>query len=310
MIDYTILLQGRIEKRAIDFWVNNYPNENICVSIWEDDIDYNFPKNWIVVKTKKPIERIGYKNFDLQLISTINGLKEINTKYVIKMRSDEYWSNINEIIKLIDDDNDKVICGSLFFRPIGMHPFHISDHILAGKKENIELMFNSAYKNLINNFWEFPIPECQLGLAYLWNKDSELKEIIKDISIYKNHAPTSLEPFNELIATETITKELKSIKYFSDRIYNEIELSDKKWNKIKEFNNLIEYSTIFIKKALEKSEYPKINELELFKKYFKIIDVNLLKPFLCTCTVNHFGDRAWYESEISDFDKQYCITTF
>lgn len=308
MIDYTILLQGRIEKRAIDFWVNNYPNKNICVSIWEDDIDYNFPNNWTVVKTKKPIERIGYKNFDLQLISTINGLKEINTKYVIKMRADEYWSNINQILKMIYEDDEKIICGSLFFRPVGMHPFHISDHILAGKIENLKLMFESAYKNLINNFWNFPIPECQLGIAYVWNKDLELKQKIKDINVYSNYAPTILEPFNENDAKLKIEKELNIIKKFTEKIQYDINYSNKDWKGVKESIKQIEYALYHINNTLQKSEYPDIDELSILKKYFKIIDVSLLKPYLCTCTVNHLGERAWYESEISEFDKQHCIT--
>jgi len=310
MIDYTILLQGRIEKKTMDFWSKNFKNKNICVSIWEDDIEYDFPKNWSVVRNKKPIERIGYKNFDLQLISTINGLAKINTKYVIKMRCDEYWSNINEIVKIIEDDDEKIICGSLFFRPVGMHPFHISDHILAGKLTNIQLMFTSAYDNLLNNFWDFPIPECQLGIAYLWNKENSLKEAIPDINIYNNIAPTQLEPFNEINSKLTIEKELNIIKSFSEKIYNNMQYPIKNWEEIKKYVTQIEYATYYIKHSLQKSEYPSIDELSLLKKYFKIIDVAILKPYLCTCTVNDNGDRAWYESEISEFDKQHCITKF
>lgn len=304
---YTILLQGRIEPKAMDFWVNNLSDSKIVVSVWEDDIEYDFPQNWTIIKNKKPKERIGYKNFDLQLISTINGLNSINTKYVIKMRCDEYWSNVNEIIKMIEDD-DRIICGSLFFRPVGMHPFHISDHILAGKLSNLKLMFESAYNNLLNNFWNFPIPECQLGIAYLWNKEDSIKEIIKDINIYSNFAPTQLESFNEMDAKLKIQKELNIIKSFSERIYNDMKFTNPNWKKVKEWIKQIEYGLYHMNHSLQKSEYPNIDELSLLKKYFKIIDVDLLKPYLCTCTINHLGDRAWYESEISEFDKKYCIT--
>ena len=307
MIEYTILLQGRIEPKAMDFWVNNLSNSKIVVSCWDDDISYDFPKGWNIVKNKKPVERIGFGNFDLQLISTINGLKEINSDYVIKMRCDEYWSNIDEITKLIEEDTEKVICGSLFFRPVGMHPFHISDHILAGKVENIKLMFESAYTNLINNFWNFPIPECQLGMAYIWNKDFEIREIIKDINIYDSPHPTLLDTFDDNNAKQSIEIELKKIELFCDRIKNDLFFENINWHMIKKWRQSIEYSALNMKTVLRKSEYPKIDELSVLKKYFKIINVELLKPYLCTCNVND-GGRTFYESEISDFDKQYCIT--
>ena len=307
MIEYTILLQGRIEPKAMDFWVNNLSNSKIVVSCWDDEITYDFPKSWNIVKNKKPVERIGFGNFDLQLISTINGLKEINSDYVIKMRCDEYWSNIDEITKLIEEDTEKVICGSLFFRPVGMHPFHISDHILAGKVENIKLMFESAYTNLINNFWNFPIPECQLGMAYIWNKDFEIREIIKDINIYDSPHPTLLDTFDDNNAKQSIEIELKKIELFCDRIKNDLFFENINWHMIKKWRQSIEYSALNMKTVLRKSEYPKIDELSVLKKYFKIINVELLKPYLCTCNVND-GGRTFYESEISDFDKQYCIT--
>jgi hypothetical protein len=307
MIDYTILLQGRIEIRAMDYWANNFPNSKIVVSIWDDDIDYDFPNDWVVVVNKKPIDRIGFGNFDLQLISTINGLNQINTNYVIKMRCDEYWSNVCEIVKLINEDTEKIICGSLFFRPVGMHPFHISDHILAGSIKNIKLMFESAYTNIINNFWKFPIPECQLGLAYMWNKDYKLRELITDINIYNLPEPTLLDSFDDNKAKELIEIQLKVFENFYYRIRNDLSFESINWKNVKKWIQCIEYSTLHMKTALKKSEYPKIDELTLLKKYFKIIDVELLKPYLCTCNVSSSG-RVFYESEISNFDKEYCIT--
>jgi hypothetical protein len=227
----------------------------------------------------------------------------------ITEKKDYIAKHIDEILKLIVEDSDKIICGSLFFRPVGMHPFHISDHILAGKLYNIKLMFNSAYENLINNFWNFPIPECQLGIAYLMNKDDEIKLNVKDINVYDSPAPTKLDTFNDDMARELIQNELRILNLFGDRIYNELTNTNKNWKNIKKWTKLIEYSIFHINNNLKKSEYPKIDELSILRKHFKIIDVALLKPYLCTCTVNHFGERAWYESEISHFDKEHCITT-
>lgn len=310
-MNYTILLQGRIEKKAIDFWKTHFSNENICISIWEDDpeVNYKFPKKWNVIINKKPIERIGYKNFDLQLLSTINGLNSIKTKFSIKLRCDEYWSNLQHITESFNQNEDIIVCGSLYFRPVGMHPFHISDHIIAGKTENLKLMFNSAFENLKNNFWDFPIPESQLGLAYLLQKEPDLINQIGNIKLYDSIKPNLLEPFIDGVAKTKVEKYTNEIALFQNRIKNELMFESINWKNVKKWISLIEYILKDINFLLQKSEYPKIDEVSLLKKYFKIIDVEKLKPFLATCTINHLGERAWYESEISDFDKQVCITS-
>ena len=104
-----------------------------------------------------------------------------------------------------------------------------------------------------------------------------------------------------------LESELKKIELFCDRIKNDLFFENTNWHMIKKWRQCIEYSTLNMKSVLRKSEYPKIDELSVLKKYFKIINVELLKPYLCTCNVND-GGRTFYESEISDFDKQYCIT--
>jgi hypothetical protein len=302
MIDYSILLQGRIESKSMDFWVNNYKDKKIYVSIWEDDIDYNFPKNWQIIKNKKPNPRLTNYNLDLQVLSTLYGLEKINTKYVIKLRCDEYWSNLDLILSMVSNEPHKIICGSLFFKEIGMHPFSISDHIIAGTLNNVKLMFQSTLNNLKNNFWNMRVPESQLGLAYLWNVEPSLKEKIKDINIYDSYHPDP-KPFNSNDTVKLIKDNLASIELFSNRIKNELLFDSINWANVKKWRNIMEYSVNDIKRFLEKSEYPDINEKELIKKHFNIIDVNLLKPFSATFIDNN-GERNWIDS---NFDEYLCI---
>lgn len=300
---FTILLQGRIEPKAMDFWANNLPNSKIVVSVWDDDIHYDFPKNWNVVVNKKPIERIGFGNFDLQLISTLEGLKHIHTQYVIKMRCDEYYSNLLFIVDKMLSEPEKIMCGSLFFKEVGMHPFAISDHIIGGKLENIKLMFQSAYENIKNGFWKLPIAESQLGFAYLWKRDSEIREKVSDISIYDSLHPDPT-PFNSDKGKMDVGMAIKSIETFTNRIRGELGLETPQWKNIKVWNKLMEYSVKDIERYLQKSEYPNINEREILKRWFHIIDVNELKPYLATAITNS-GDRMWLES---NFDNYLCIT--
>ena len=300
---FTILLQGRIEPKAMDFWANNLPNSKIVVSVWDDDIQYDFPEDWNVVVNKKPVERIGFGNFDLQLLSTLEGLKTIHTQWVIKMRCDEYYSNLSFIVDKMVSEPDKIMCGSLFFKEVGMHPFAISDHIIGGKTDNIKLMFQSAYENIKNGFWKLPIPESQLGFGYLWERDSEIREKVSDISIYDSLHPDPT-PFNSDKGKIDVGMAIKSIETFTNRIRGELGLETPQWKNIKVWNTLMEYSVKDIERYLQKSEYPNINEREMLKRWFHIIDVNELKPYLATAITNS-GDRMWLES---NFDNYLCIT--
>ena len=305
MIEYSILLQGRIEPKSMKHWVDNYKDKKIYVSIWEADVSYDFPKKWKIIKNKKPNPRLTNYNLDLQVLSTLYGLEQIDTKYVVKLRCDEYWSNIDLIINILNNEPEKIVCGSLFFKKIGMHPFSISDHIIAGTYDNIKLMFESTLYNLKNNFWNMAIPESQLGLAYMWNKDFVLQNEINDINIFDSYHPDPT-PFDSLQTKKTINEQILSIETFCKRIKNDLDYSNPKWKNIKIWRQLIEYSSNDIKRYLEKSEYPNINEKELLKKYFNIIDVNLLKPFLATATMDS-GERIWFDSY---FDGYLCITNF
>ena len=300
---FTILLQGRIEPKAMDFWVNNLSDSKIVVSVWNDDIQYDFPEDWNVVVNKKPIERIGFGNFDLQLLSTLEGLKLIDTQWVVKMRCDEYYSNLPFLIEKMISEPEKIMCGSLFFKEVGMHPFAISDHIIGGKTENIKLMFQSAYENIKNGFWKLPIAESQLGFAYLWKRDSEIREKISDISIYDSLHPDPT-PFNSDKGKMDVGMAIKSIETFTNRIRGELGLETPQWKNIKVWNKLMEYSVKDIERYLQKSEYPNINEREILKRWFHIIDVNELKPYLATAITNS-GDRMWLES---NFHNYLCIT--
>lgn len=302
-MDYSILLQGRIEPKAMEFWVTNYHTKNIYVSIWDDDIEYAFPKTWVIIKNKKPKERITSNNLDLQILSTLAGLEKINTKFVLKLRCDEYWSNLDIVFDKIESNPDKIICGSMFFRKIGMFPFSISDHIMGGRTENMKLLFESTLKNLTEKLWDYWVPESQLGLGYLLAKEPTIKNEVGNFNLFNSYHPDPT-PFNTNECAQKVTKEMKNIELFSERIKNELLFPKINWKNIKKWRQLIEYSVFDIKRNLEKSEYPNIDEYYYINKWFDIVDVNELKPYLATCIVNS-GERVWMES---NWDGENCIS--
>ena len=147
--DFTILIQGRLNRDCYDFYVKKYNKYNVVISTWSD-IPFqikNAPKNFTVLRINKP-SNPGNQNSNLQIQSTLNGLKYVNTKYVVKVRGDEYYSNIEDMIRLVVKEENKIYTSPIYFR----HPkdglYHISDHLIVATKENMFKMFS----NIIYNF--------------------------------------------------------------------------------------------------------------------------------------------------------------
>lgn len=183
MKNVTILLQGKILQETIDFFVENYPTANVVISTWiGSELDFSkLPQTYNVVLSKLP-EEGGHQNMNYQILSTINGLRFVETDYVIKIRGDEYYSNIEYIANEVAMNPHKIHCSPIFFRHWEFMEYHISDHIIAGTLSNLRLMFEKTKFYIKNNmiyhikdgvkheFWE---PEINLTRGYLMAKESE-----------------------------------------------------------------------------------------------------------------------------------------
>jgi len=180
MKDVTILIQGKISQETYNYYVETFPQFPIVISTWSDhtlDLSY-FPNNLQFIQAKLPKES-GEQNMNYQFISTINGLNNVSTKYVVKVRGDEYYSNIDYIRDLVDGNPSKIWTVPVFFRHGTDFPYHISDHLMAATTENLKFMFGAtkyAFDNKLiyhvvdgqrYSYWE---PEINLTKGYLMAK--------------------------------------------------------------------------------------------------------------------------------------------
>lgn len=171
MENVTIIIQGLLEKECYDFYLENYKNYNVVISTWNTcKIDFsNAPDNFTIVLASLP-KKPGYQNIQYQLVSTVNALKFVNTKYTIKIRGDEYWSNLEYSYNILKKDDKKLYTSSIWFRHHLFIEYHISDHYIIGTTENIKCMFNECLDNMNNNkFLEYH-PEVSLAKSYLNKK--------------------------------------------------------------------------------------------------------------------------------------------
>lgn len=203
MEDCTIIIQGKLENDSYDFFVKKYDNCQVIISTWSGtNIDFsNIPKNFKVILSPLPTES-GDQNINYQIVSTLNALEIVKTKYVIKMRGDEYWSYPENIYQSIISSPDKLWSSSVFFRAWQYAEYHISDHIIAGTLENLMILFKAAKYNWdngrlniskwkidgnFNRYIKTHAPEERLTKSYLEAKDPERFEKIDGRFLMKIH---------------------------------------------------------------------------------------------------------------------------
>jgi hypothetical protein len=176
--EVTIVIQGRVNVQHIGRWVQKYKDWNVIISTW-NEYDLNItqiPEKWTILQFPKPKKRFfNVTNLDLQILSTLNGLRYVETPYTIKARGDEYFSNLHSFLNEMEYKKDKVICSDVFFRGLQKGSFfHISDHLIGSSTENIKIMFQNTWDLLIDG-WLMPVntvgPENYLGYGFIKSKE-------------------------------------------------------------------------------------------------------------------------------------------
>jgi hypothetical protein len=203
MENTTIIIQGKLEQDSYNFYINKYKNCPVIISTWADcKIDFSgLPKNFKLIIAPLSGES-GEQNINYQLISTLNALDNVKTKYVIKMRGDEYWSYPENIYQSIITEPDKIHCSSVFFRAWQYCEYHMSDHIIAGTTENLKLLFEKTKYNYDNgrlnvSKWKVDgvfrgyinthAPEERLTKSYLEAKEPDRFEKVDGRILMKEH---------------------------------------------------------------------------------------------------------------------------
>ena len=203
MEDVTLIIQGRLYQDSYDFYIKNYTQCPVIISTWTDcKIDFsNITDNFIVILAPLPLDS-GKQNINYQLVSTLNALKRVTTPLVIKIRGDEYYSNIESIYNQIKMEQNKIHTASIFFRAWQFAEYHISDHIIAGTKERVMLMFKESKKNFDTgemniSKWKLEgkfhrwitteAPEERITKSYLNSIDPFRYDIIDGVILMKEH---------------------------------------------------------------------------------------------------------------------------
>lgn len=143
----TIVIQGRIDQNLTNKFSSYLQYGKVILSTWEGENTDNVDDKISIIKTK--VEKLAYNraNIFYQVLSTLNGLNQVTTKNVIKVRADEHYENLLPVInKMVEG---KMITSNVFFRRDSYKKFAASDHIMAGDTERMKTLFYNAYCKLI-----------------------------------------------------------------------------------------------------------------------------------------------------------------
>lgn len=172
--DLTIVIQGPLNHAMIEYYISEYIHYPVVISTWTTSLDVvnhvKLPGHWKVIMQNVPRHgtHVDWKHAR-QSISTHDGLKLVETRYVVKMRGDEFYSNIDKVSNILRACPDKLHCMPIFFRYSWDIPFHSSDHFYAGTTDNMRLMFGVQSFDILDRatqrgFWR---AEQKLTLTYL-----------------------------------------------------------------------------------------------------------------------------------------------
>jgi hypothetical protein len=202
---FDIIIQGKYTEYT-DTIINLYSQiscvNNVIISCWEDDKEIIYPKDNSekvkFIKNKYPLSP-GTANKNLQILSSLQGLKESTSQYAIKTRSDfkHTSSSILEMFNFFLENKQSVASyqyesnnpkGRIFVAGIYTNLlFHPNDHCYFGYTKDLITLFDIPLEynglcdkikvgkyQLFNYLKYFTSPETYIGAHYCANFNEEI----------------------------------------------------------------------------------------------------------------------------------------
>jgi hypothetical protein len=132
--------------------------------------------------------------------STEMGLRISTTEYSIKMRSDEFYSDLQEFEATVKRNPDKIVTNDVFFRNHNV-PIHPCDHLMGGTTKNMFSIFQYARRMA-------EVPESSI-------KD-EFFPILRETHIFKTHKFIPVEQYIGVATLRTMIEDLDDVTLFSE----------------------------------------------------------------------------------------------
>ena len=218
---FDLVIQGPLNTTSLEK-INDISDqfEKIIISHWDcDKVQYNSDSLDNVFVTSQPLPDREKTNgvmkdstFYYSISSTFSGLKLCKSKYTIKMRSDEIYSDFTPLKEKLLEDDEKFVFGNIFAKPWSHSPYHIGDHLFAAKTEHLYEGYKFLYesytygKNLISDSWliqGFPqtqTAESILAKSFLKAKNIDMKSWRRKETLQKNFDIVDINKLGDYVA--------------------------------------------------------------------------------------------------------------
>ena len=148
MID--LVLQGKCDDYTLEI-ADHYSRldwANVIISCWYGDVSATSKAKYKTVISSKPANA-GLQNRNLQIVSSLNGLKQATSQIAVKLRSDQKISLESlEVMKSYAEKSPDKIMTAGFYKPF---PFHPRDHIFWGKTSELIELFDIPLDPIIDS---------------------------------------------------------------------------------------------------------------------------------------------------------------
>lgn len=178
--DFTLVVQGPIANKtkldfidSIDYYKSIF--SNVILSTYTEQISDNSElietcEKYNVKIVHQSLDNgicdLSFKDFDethqidndsgikFQTVSTLLGLKNVITPYVVKHRVDERYSNLNLILDKFLSDTNKLVTGGTFFGQKIYFEYCAADHLMVSKTNKMLETFQRTLDMINSNFLE------------------------------------------------------------------------------------------------------------------------------------------------------------
>lgn len=212
MSDYTTVVQGPFDEHSLNNLKNYAKFGPVIVVGWTNATTdllaqatakcHEVGAQLITLPTTPTEHLLNPQNIYRQACTTAAGLARVETTFAAKVRSDESYEDLSEMIARLHREPSRVWASSVFFRCDRQHKFHCGDHIVAGNARLLQRGFERVRDMCqvmppVPLDWQ-PLPEVLLTRAMLIAKGIQPIAKRSRDQMAENFGPLSLKLFGKL----------------------------------------------------------------------------------------------------------------
>lgn len=201
--NFTILVQGPLNKNSMAKLDKYSRYCQVVLSAWTSDkpelISEICNSGYRLLLNEHHVPNCcNSHNGYYQFFTTYNGLRIIDTEFVIKVRSDEQIDNIPFLINEIEQQPNKLHTVNFIIVPDSHSKFHPSDHLLAGRTD----LMTGAFAKALNVAVKSPTPT---------KYDSKIIGLDMDITVERLIFLSWLQTYGNEVEEEIDTRSLTDV---------------------------------------------------------------------------------------------------